>query len=59
MINFSFDGKKYITVELEGLPQTIIKCDDPSNETVLTTCQTWLDKLGLTEIEYHVVVKLH
>ena len=59
MIHFVFDGKKYITVSAEGLPSTIIKCESTLNDDVLKTCQEWLDALKLTDIEYHVDVRLH
>lgn len=59
MINFVSDGKKTITVETEGLPPTKIKCEDPSNEVILATCQLWLDTLKLTDHEYQVHVRLH
>lgn len=59
MINFVFDGKKYITVSADELPPTIIKCESGSNEMVLSTCENWLKALGLSEREYQVSVRLH
>lgn len=60
MINFVNEvGKKHILVEAEGLPPTIIKLESADNDTILSTCQKWLDSLGLTGAEYKVSVVLH
>lgn len=60
MVNFvNENGKKYIMVEAEGLPSTLIKIESTDNDTILSTCQKWLDALGLTGTEYKVSVVLH
>lgn len=60
MIVFNADvAKKTINVEMEGLPQTKIRCEDTSNDVILATCQLWLDTLKLTDVEYQVIVRLH
>ena len=58
MIRFISDGKKTITVEAEGLPQTKIKCEDTSSDVILATCQLWLKTLGIKDVEYHVDIRL-
>lgn len=60
MINFVLEpGKNYINVTAENLPATLIKYSGASNEEALKTCQDWLDALNLTDVEYHVDVRLH
>ena len=58
MISFLFEGKKYITVVVEGLPSTVIKCEDTSNDAILKICQEWINALGLKDREWHVDVRL-
>ena len=57
-IKFLFEGKKYITVVVDNLPSTVIKCEDTSNENILKTCETWIKALGLEKTEWHVDVRL-
>lgn len=58
MIHFISDGKKTISVEMEGLPATKIRCEDTSTDVILATCELWLKTLGIKDIEYHVDVRL-
>lgn len=64
MITFTFDstlGKAFVEVKSDNdaCPQTMIKLEDTSNETILKTCQSWMDAFGLTGVEYKVNVRLH
>lgn len=61
MINFSYDGKKYITVATDdkSLPQTIVKCEETEDEKIHTICKEWLTALGLDKVEYHVYRTIH
>lgn len=64
MIRFIYDAaakKNHIKVTIEGkdIQPTLIKIEDTSNESILKTCQDWLNAFGIANTEYHVDVQLH